>query len=281
MIKRSLLAAAVLVVVVALPNTAFTNSSGAPAGRTGAPPEGGQTCNTSGCHAGSGVNSGGGSITISGPTSYSPSQVVNLSITVAQDGAQRIGFQVSVVDASNMNVGTLQIVDAANTRFASNNPSYITHSGAPFNQASRTFNIAWLAPAGPAGPVRFFVAGNAANGNGSQTGDQIYTETFNLAASGVAVEDDIVPSHFSVLSAYPNPVADQARVAVSLPGAESVSLRVVDLLGRVQVSRTFASLPAGRHELPISLAGLTAGAYLVVIQAASGATASRRLTVVR
>jgi uncharacterized protein (TIGR03437 family) len=46
---------------------------------------------------------------------------------------------------------------------------------------SNTFTFDWTPPASDVGEVRLFVAANAANGNGQQTGDRIYTSNVTLA----------------------------------------------------------------------------------------------------
>lgn len=268
-----------LLVLLAAPFEARTNSSGAPAGRTGSPAENGLTCNSSGCHFGSAVNSGGGSISVSGPATFASGETIDLSITVQQEGAQRIGFEVSVVDASDAPVGTLKIVDANNTRFASNNPNYITHNGAPFGMTSRTFDIQWEAPNTHPGTVTFYITGNAANGNGGATGDNIYSLQYPMTESGTAIATEALPSHFSVTDAYPNPVADQATIGVNLPRATGVSVRLIDVLGRTVSSNSYGSMTAGAHELPVSVSGLISGTYVALVMSDDGRIASRPLVV--
>jgi hypothetical protein len=276
---RTVIGSFLFIGFLAMPFEARTNSSGAPAGRSGSPAENGLTCNSSGCHNGSAINSGGGSITVSGPKSYAIGQTVALAITVAQEGAQRIGFQTSVVDGNNAHVGTLKIVDANNTKFASNNPSYITHKNAPTGMATRTFNIEWEAPSAPVGTVFFYITGNAANGNGGATGDNIYSTQFPMAESGTAIQAEAVPSHFAVTGAYPNPVASQAIVGVSLPQPADLRVVLMDVLGREVSVKRFNALGAGAHDLPVSVSGLVPGAYVVVVSSAAGQVASHSLLV--
>ncbi len=276
---RVVIGAFLFIGFLAMPFEARTNSTGALAGHSGSPAENGRTCNTSGCHFGNATNSGGGSITVSGPSSYGLGQTVALSITVEQGGAQRIGFQVSVIDASNAHVGTLKIVDANNTKFASNNPAYITHANAPSGMSTRTFNVAWEAPNSPVGTVFFYITGNAANGNGASTGDNIYSTQFPMAESGTAVEAEAVPSHFAVTGAYPNPVASQAIVGVSLPQPADLRVVLMDVLGREVSVKRFSALGAGAHDLPVSVSGLAPGAYVVVVSSGTGRVASHSLLV--
>jgi hypothetical protein len=46
-----------------------------------------------------------------------------------------------------------------------------------------TWNFQWTAPAAGTGPVTFYVASNAANNNGSTSGDEIYTDSYTLLES--------------------------------------------------------------------------------------------------
>jgi Reeler domain/Secretion system C-terminal sorting domain len=280
--KRVLLVGTTCLMALTMPFEARTRSSGAPAGRTGSPADGGLTCNAAGCHSGSAVNSGSGSISVVGQNTYVAGQTVPLSITVEEDGVSRIGFQVSAIsDNTGAHVGTFNIVDGSQTKFASNNPNYVTHTTAPFGASSRTFEVEWVAPASHVGVVMFYISGNAANGNGTSLGDHIYTSQYPLAESATGTETEPLPSHFAVTSAYPNPVADQALVAVNLPTPDGLTVRVLDLLGREVSSRRYASLGAGSHELPVSVSGLAPGSYLVVVRSTTGRMASHQLVVTR
>jgi len=49
-------------------------------------------------------------------------------------------------------------------------------------QANWIFN--WVAPTSPAGPVTFYAAGNQANNDGTENGDQIYTTSITASAAG-------------------------------------------------------------------------------------------------
>src|SRR4051812_40134543 len=70
---------------------------------------------TTGCHNSFPVNSGTGSVTITGlPGSWTPSQTYPLTITVQRTGSVRFGFQLSaVVDSTNKQAGTLTRVNQA------------------------------------------------------------------------------------------------------------------------------------------------------------------------
>jgi len=61
--------------------------------------------------------------------------------------------------------------------------SFIEHTSAGTRSGTRngvTFQFDWNPPATNAGPVTFYVAGNAANGNSASTGDLIYTSNLQM-----------------------------------------------------------------------------------------------------
>ena len=91
------------------------------------------------------------------------------------------------------------------------------------------------------------------------------------SASSVAV---------AVTGLAPNPATDAATVMLDLTAETVASARVYDVLGREVASVAPQALPAGRQRLSLDLSGVSAGAYVVRVEA--GATAeTHRLTVVR
>lgn len=169
------------------------NSAGPPAARTGASAIGSVTaelnCNTSGCHTGTAVNTGGGTVVIS-PSSntYTPNQEITITVTVTQTGRSTFGFQLTAVNPQGSRAGDLIPLDNRTfTQIASSGSQagrqYINHSfngneaTAP-NQGSWQFK--WKAPAQSVGTVTFFAAGNAANSSGTNAGDLIYTTSLTI-----------------------------------------------------------------------------------------------------
>ncbi|MGH9803100.1 MAG: choice-of-anchor V domain-containing protein [Blastocatellia bacterium] len=160
---------------------------GQPLSRTGAPSE--LTCAIAACHIGSAVNSGGGTLTITGmPANYTLNQDYDITITLAQNGRSRFGFQATVIDETGKEAGTITVTDSRISQPASGvvggNPRrYISHTfsgGAGSNQISWTFR--WKAPATAVGRITVYAAGNAANGTGDQSGDLIYTRNASAEA---------------------------------------------------------------------------------------------------
>lgn len=154
--------------------------NGPPASKTGAPNEG----NCTECHASFSLNSGNGGVTLTGlPDTFAPSQEVNFTVTVDHPNGFLYGFQITALDATGHQAGTLVVTDSTNTQLitgtvASAPRSYVEHTsqGAfPVEFDRRSWTLKWVAPAASVGPVTFFAAGNGADGNGDNTGDYIYT----------------------------------------------------------------------------------------------------------
>ena len=101
-----------------------------------------------------------------------------------------------------------------------------------------------------------------------------------LARVPVAVEPDATPSGFALEAVTPNPVRGQATVAFRLPAAGVVRVAVYDARGRRVAVLTEGARAAGRHAVRFDAERLAAGAYVVRLEA-EGATATRRVTVVR
>jgi hypothetical protein len=169
---------------------AYAFSSGPPAGRTGAPGE----LNCTNCHGGS-ANSGGGRLSITGlPASYTPGTKYSVTVTVAQNGRQRWGFQITSLTDDGSFAGSFTLTSPSQTQQTSTSVSgkqrtYVQHTsagtqrGTP-NQASFTFD--WTAPASNVGAITFYSSGNAANGDGTSSGDSIYTTNVKVNAPAAA-----------------------------------------------------------------------------------------------
>ncbi|MEL7361922.1 MAG: T9SS type A sorting domain-containing protein [Bacteroidota bacterium] len=123
----------------------------------------------------------------------------------------------------------------------------------------------------------FVVVWDSRDQDGDGTG--IYARRY--AVNPVAIENDAaLPTALALEAAYPNPARDAATLRYALPTAADVHVTVTDLLGRTVLSRTEGAKPAGRHAVQLTLDGLSSGVYVVRVNA-QGATATKRLTVVR
>lgn len=186
--RNKILAAKVVTVLSVIPAAIFANSGGALPRHTGAP--GDQTCNE--CHTGAASPPGRVEIVYSGGANYVPGERGRFTVTITDSGARRFGFQASarlVSNLANGQAGTLasagpqtQVLceDGRDLPCRDTAPvQFVTHTAQGSSSGNR-FEFDWTPPAAGAGEVRVYVAANAANGNGSQTGDNIYTTSITL-----------------------------------------------------------------------------------------------------
>ena len=171
-------------------------SSGPPAGYTSAPGED----NCTECHTSFPVNSGEGSVSISGlPHDYLPGQQVQVHVTTADPQALIFGFQVTAVDQTGSTVGTFSVpvVPVPKTQITkgtigSGDRQYVeqTTNGLfdPMIQGSNTWTFTWTTPVRRTGKITFYASGNAANSNGAPNGDYIYTAS-RPTLSGSAISN--------------------------------------------------------------------------------------------
>ncbi len=183
---------------------AFGFSSGPPARRTGG--TGDQLCVA--CHGGTAANGGPGSVKITLPAgaTYTPGTKQRIMVTVSDPDQVRWGFQLTArlnSDLTNGRAGDLTPTDA-NTQIRCDSGNigtckagevqFIEHTQPGTRNGTKTgatFEFDWMPPAAGAGSVTFYVAGNAANGNGSSSGDRIYTSSMQLDVAGPVL---VVPS---------------------------------------------------------------------------------------
>ena len=183
--------------LLAIPTMTFAYAEGPDAAVTGVPGELG-TCTA--CHSGS-SGSGSVKVTFPGDLFYSPGLKQHLTVTVADSAQKRWGFQLTVRQASNTKnmAGTLSPTDG-NTQTVCTQPAlqtekfgaclsssyplqYIEHTGTGTRNGTKnqvTFEFDWTPPGDDLGDLTVYVVGNAANGDGSERGDHIYTVKYTL-----------------------------------------------------------------------------------------------------
>ena len=161
-------------------NEAHASAFGPPDGHTGAPGE--LTCAVSGCHGGL-PNTGPGEFLIEAPSVYEPGMTYRISVrhNTSDSTRQRWGFQLTALTSINGPAGHLASVNNQ-TQILMGGPGgnreYIEHSISgtfPGQRTGLTFLVDWTAPSTDVGPVVFYAAGNQANNDSTNDGDQIYT----------------------------------------------------------------------------------------------------------
>lgn len=203
--KNQILIAKCVTGVAVLPVVLWAFASGPEPHNTNVPAPGNteRTCAQVGCHLGTPLNGGGGSLTVtaSNGTSYVPGQKQTLTIQITDSAARVYGFQATARLASNLNqqAGTFtaasgQQVICAQTSINDTNGTnrgaacptdrpleFIEHT-APGRTG--TITVDWTPPSTASGDIAIYVSANAANGNGNADGgDHIYNTSITLTAA--------------------------------------------------------------------------------------------------
>jgi uncharacterized protein (TIGR03437 family) len=215
--SRKVYAAKVAAIMGAIPLLLWAYEYGPDPGYSNVPGERG-SCNQSGCHIGTNVNAGGGSVSVTFPNgrTYSPGVKQHLVVTIADPTQKAWGFQLTArPSSSNTTIaGSFASTDANTTILCASTDlnkqletpfiagktqncaatlplQYIEHSLNGYNASrgktgSQTYEFDWTPPANASGDVVIYVAGNAANGDIKETGDHIYTANYTLSPAGAA-----------------------------------------------------------------------------------------------
>jgi len=271
-------------------------STGPPAAHAGAPGE--TSCIA--CHYSYALNGGSGTLLLSGlPLAYQPGQEVDLTITLTHAGQRRFGLQLTAVDDAGRQAGQLMVVSPLRTQLLSGvvegkSRLYLEHTqtGSLPNQIGQNVWLCkWIAPPLSTGRVTFYLAGNAANGNYTTTGDYIYTRAFTsypanapvtLASLSAASFTAAPLAAESIVAAFgANLAADvQTATTTTLPtslGGTRVLVRDRDGVERL-APLFFVSPSQLNYLVP---AGTAAGAADIVVLRDNQAVATGRVTIER
>lgn len=171
-----------LVLILFVTAVAYAKITGPDSGYTNAP---GDLGNCTACHdTFHDPNVGPGSVRMTGvPAVYTPGQQYTVAVIVQQNNRQRFGFQLTALDQNGNRAGSLESLVSdtrVNEETGAGGRQYIEHTEVgtfPNGTASRTWQVRWTAPSTDIGTVRFWFAGNAANGDGTNQNDYIYTSS--------------------------------------------------------------------------------------------------------
>ena len=155
-----------------------TYPEGAPPGFSGGFGE--QSCHA--CHFHAEPNSGPGRVTIAGvPERYVAGERYTLTVTLTRPGMKLGGFQLTArAKDGGAAAGTLASAEGAKEHIGidvQSNIQYVNQrqkGTAPASADTARWTLVWTAPQSSV-PVSFHVAANAADGDGTAEGDEVYT----------------------------------------------------------------------------------------------------------
>jgi hypothetical protein len=234
---------------------------------------------------------GDGTLSLTGAPAggYDPGATYTLTVILADPGQRRWGFELTALEtAAHTQAGTFIVTDQINTQLSDNespdadflkHTSVGTHNGTLDGPVEWRFD--WTAPLS-GNLVTFYIAGNAANGNGNSNGDFIYAIQQPVPPATTAIALDPSPALMLVGPSFPNPASPgtTASLRFSLERPSHVVLRVVDAQGRFVAQPFNADLSQGFHRA--SWDGLTMGGrpaprglYFLTLRAGSNELVSR------
>lgn len=105
-------------------------------------------------------------------------------------------------------------------------------------------------------------------------GTVLNTENAKLgSAAGTAINE--VSAGVTEFEIYPNPATEIVNTKFSLTDASSVTVDVLDIMGKVVRTVTNQNLTSGVHQIPVNVNNLSAGTYMVKITTDKGSVTER------
>lgn len=129
---------------------------------------------------------------------------------------------------------------------------------------------------------------NCSQEGGLTATDGVFTATLAPSSVTTFVADilsgvdgsSVLPGELRLHPNFPNPFNPRTVVAIELPRACDVSLKVVNLLGVEVATLLDGRRGAGRHDLAFDASGLASGTYVLRLEA-DGAVRTRKMTLLR
>ncbi len=244
-------------------------SGGSPGAKTGSPGDNGANCTQ--CHSGT-PNTVDGWIESDIPeTGYVPGETYTITVTGTHSGVSKFGFEATAEDSENAKTGTLIITDSGQTKLANGNHSVTHKSGgtAPSGN-TKSWSFDWTAPDAGTGDVSFYAAFNAANGNGSTSGDVIYLSSLSVMEDlGTGVDDNSFENSVSVYPVpFDNTLYVKSDITVSKISLFNSAGTLVKTVNISDVSNNGFSLSTGNLE---------SGVYIISITGNNGENFSKQI----
>ena len=91
-------------------------------------------------------------------------------------------------------------------------------------------------------------------------------DTYKVENTEINVEENIV-ANTSDMSIYPNPIVSDATISFSIEKSAQVSYQIYDLSGRMMMNQVLGNYGQGSHKANFNVENLTAGTYIIKVQA--------------
>ena len=266
--KKLIYFLSVIAIFLLLRPNVFSNVNGSPGAKTGSPLDGNNctACHSGTANTGSGILSVATNIPVQG---YTSGQTYAITIQMIQSSRSRFGFEITCEEGNfgSAKTGSFGITDATTTKLVNNNTAVTHKQGGTSGSGSKTWNMNWTAPqTGVSGGVVFYVSANAANNNGNQNGDEIYTTSRSFAEATSSV-----PEIQNNITAFVNPISKDIMINTLEPMTIS-NLKVYDISAKLVYSKKEVLLPS-----TINVDFLDAGIYILNMQTRGGEIITKKV----
>lgn len=203
----------------------FSYSNGTPGGKTGSMGDGGSTCTD--CHTGTAISQADWITSDIPELGFMPGETYTITARGMHEGVAGFGFELTAESETGDKTGMFSITDADRTKLANADKS-VTHTsgGTTPTGDSNTWTMEWTAPDPAPEVILFNAAFNAANGNGSTSGDVIYTTEISVSQQHVGFADNKLTESTKI---FPNPAIDKLGIIAPI-GSD---ITVIDINGRI------------------------------------------------
>jgi hypothetical protein len=228
-----------LVALACLLASSTLKNTGSPGAKTGSPLDG-ATCAQ--CHNSTVSTVSWISSTIP-ETGYNPGTKYTITLNANEAGTAKVGFELTA-ESTVGKQGTFTITDDGRTKLTNSNKA-VTHKLEGINPVDGkiTWSVDWTAPVKGTGDVSFYAAINAANGNGSTSGDKIYTSKLSVKE---ATQTIVERKNTGNVSVYPNPAYGfffvESQEAINEVSVYDLSGKAVAITKNVNSSKTQINL---------------------------------------
>lgn len=254
-------------------------SSGAPVGSTNAPGE--NSCGKSGCHTGvnniNNINTGIGKLSISSAqdiANYNPGKTYDITVSLEENGIDRFGFALTVLDATNNKVGSLMVTDQVRTQIFQGvlqyaDREYMTYRMVgtnPYVTGKGQWTFQWKAPDKYVGNITFYAAGISANNDATDKGDLVYTTTYVSTDKTLGLST--VENSLNSFKVFPNPATNNINISLNKDVEESLLVTITGIDGKVVMSYPVVVYNT-KSTIAVPVHQLSAGTYFLNIRSKS------------
>ena len=270
--KNTLLVIIISIGSFILLTSELENFGGSPGGKSGSPGDEGKTCTQ--CHGGN-ASEQEDWLTSNIPASgYVPGETYTITATGTHTGVNRFGFEATAEDSDNNKTGTFIITNSTENKLTNSNSAVTQKSaGTTPDGDSKSWSFDWTAPDAGTGEVVLYAAFNAANGNGSTSGDVIYKTAMSASEDiNISVASNLDNSN--PIQVFPNPFTDNFSISFTGADADVSGLKIFNSIGNLVYSQNSF---LDNENAKIATSDLLSGIYYTVIYFDDGTKVTKRI----